>query len=149
MLIGVDNFCVEVESPNLFLRCLRGITGLSRRELAEKCEISPETVKKIEEGGNLGSPDTWARIARVMGEDTLDVAAGTTGAATDILSEVNESIALRYAEEIRLFYLIAPSGKLVVYDSDYFDEDADGGFIVASLGKAKAMLEWQQKELGS
>lgn len=151
MLLGKGTeFALEIENPHVYLRTLRGLLGLSRSEFGREYGISAETVKKIEDGTSRGDGSTWTKVASTAELEALELAYYVEGAASEMLEDVEDSLRFGEAGDIRLYYEVAPSGKLVICDSDYFDEETgEDSFIVVPLHKAKSLLEHQIKELGS
>lgn len=141
---------IEVKNPSGLLRTLRGVVGASRNDIEKVSGISRETIKGIEDGKSQGSSETWDKIVSVIHPDDIEIANNLQGAATDLLAEIEEDIAMGNDREVRLYYIISGVGKLWVCDLDYFDDSDEGEpFIVTTLSKAKGLLMNQVKELGS
>lgn len=52
-----------MQAPIYLIRELRAHVGLSQREFAKVCGLSPATILKCERGGEI-SPKTWAKIKK-------------------------------------------------------------------------------------
>lgn len=64
-----------MRAPNYIIRELREHVGLSQREFAKVCGLSPATILKCERGGEI-SPNTWAKIKKAYNIKEKPIASG-------------------------------------------------------------------------
>lgn len=117
------------------LRERRKAANLSLRQLAKRCEISPNTIRNIENGKTAASDLTAARLARVPELALLDcsgsASSGLNGPNCYLLPSYDRRALIQEMEQV----LSAPGGRLE-QTSLYLDDASAGDYLAIASAPA-------------
>lgn len=118
------------------LRERRKAANLSLRQLAQRCKISPNTIRNIENGKTTASDLTAARLARVPELALLDHSASATSSGPNgpncyLLPSYDRRALIQEMEQV----LSAPGGRLE-QTSLYLDDASAGDYLAIASAPA-------------
>jgi DNA-binding XRE family transcriptional regulator len=153
MKLSIDGITAEIKDPSQFLRTLRSVLSVSRKDMANDIGLSIVTLVKIEHGESKGSLETWAKILANVGQEAFEIASKVDGRASAGL----ESIGASTHENLKLYFLVAPNGELLFYDNEILgdeptcstEDNTEGRYISITGIEAKSILRRQREKLGS
>lgn len=133
------------------LRTIRGVTGLSRAELARRCGLSVETLKKIESGRGDGSEGTWKKIESNVHEFDLFLSEHLCGKTSEALIDANDCGFV--SDELSLYVHRSRSGSLFLCPAKYGDPSLGsslfGRLYPRNVSQYVSVLKKQLEVIGS
>ena len=123
-----------------WLRWARGLSGLSRTELADLTGLSRSTIVAAETGGRGGAPETWAAIDAVLYPLT-PIAYVNEDSIVDYVRRCSKSAGRK---KCRLYYTAGAQGLVFTEVRPEHDDGLSGAYIVVTWAEAETLLEEQK-----